>query len=256
MIKVKNTTASSDIWCGMTIAPSDYYELQSSEVSKWQNDSKVLIDVASGNLIVNNGTNDVLDVALAINHLKEIVPSEVDTDGRQVTRTAAGKPGWSYLAHPIEFQTAKFGSVYEINSLGVSRGISSAKFYDVANVEVTDPAYESSIVKTVVLVKPGYDFELVAGTLQQITSPDSDVRIWVVGGVIELGGPYVKEFCGGLNMSFYSANESVRTDGRAAKYMKKDISGLPYQANQIQIIVRHSAGYQHRLMLTLEYFRA
>ena len=56
-------------------------------------------------------------------------------------------------------------------------------------------------------------------------------------------------------MAFYGANESIKTDGRAAKYMKKDIVGVPYQANQIQVIVRHNAGIQHKLMLTLEYFR-
>lgn len=256
MIKVKNNKLESDTWCGMLIEPSAYYELETFELPRWQNDSKVITDISAGDLIVNNGSSDILDVATAINLLKEIVITEIDTDGRQIIRAAAGKPGWTYLAHPIEFQTAKFDSVYEKNQLGTSRGISSLRFYDTNNDEVLLEENETTITKTVVLFKPGYDFELVSGQLQQINSPTSNLRVWVIGGIIELGGVYVKEFCGGVNMKFLSGNEALKTDGRAAKFMKKDIVGVPYQANQIQVIINHDAGYQHDLMIMLEYFRA
>jgi hypothetical protein len=256
MIQVKNNKAESDTWAGMQINPTEYYEIQKTELQKWQNDTKVLVDVASGDLIINNGTDDILDVAAAINHLKQIIVTEVDIDGRQIVRAAAGKPGWTYMAHPVEFQTAKFNSIYEKNHLGTSREISSLRFYDANNAEVLLPENEAAITKTVVLFKPGYDFELISGQLQQITSPASNLRIWVIGGIVEIGGAYVKEFCGGVNMKFLSANEALKTDGRAAKFMKKDIADVPYQANQIQVIIRHDAGYQHDLMLFLEYFRA
>lgn len=239
----------------MLIEPSAYYEIEEFEKLKWQNNSKVLVDISSGDLIVNNGTIDITDVASAINFLKEIDTKEVDTDGRQIIRAAAGKPGWTYLTHPIEFQTSKLNSVYDKDKDGADKGVSSIKFYDVDNVEVTAVENESSITKTVILFKPGYDYELVAGSIQQISTPSSDLRIWVVGGVIEYGGVYVKEFCGGVNMAFFSPEESLKTDGRAAKYMKKDMVGVPYQTNQLQIIIKHTAGYQHRLLLVLEYFR-
>jgi hypothetical protein len=106
------------------------------------------------------------------------------------------------------------------------------------------------------LFKPNYDYELIAGSIQQKASPSTDLRIWVVGGIVELGGAYVKEFAGGVNMAFFGENESLKTDGRAAKYMTKTISGVPYQANQLQVIIKHEAGIQHKLMLMLEYFRA
>ena len=186
----------------------------------------------------------------------EILNTEIDDQGRQITRVAAGQKGWTYLAHPIEFETAKFNSLYEKLSNGNDRGASSLKFYDINNNEVTDSINENLIVKTVILIKPDYDYELIAGSLQQIESPSSNVRIWVLGGIPELGSAYMKEFSGGLNMMYYSSNESVKTDGRAAKYMRKVIPGLPYQGNQIQVIVTHDAGYNHKLMLTLEYFRA
>jgi hypothetical protein len=255
MIKVKNNKQVSDTWCGMMIEPSMYYELEHREVIKWQNNSKVLIDISSGDLIVNNDTVDITDVASAINFLKEVDTKEVDTDGRQIIRAAAGKPGWTYLAHPIEFQTAKLNSVYDKDKDGTDKGISSIKFYDVNNTEITAVENQSSITKTVLLFKPGYDYELVSGSVQQINTPSSDLRVWVVGGIIEYGGPYVKEFCSGVNMAFFSPEESLKTDGRAAKYMKKDTTGVPYQTNQLQVIIKHDAGYQHRLLLILEYFR-
>jgi hypothetical protein len=256
MKKIKNNKINADTWCGMEIQPNIYYEIQSTELSLWQNNSKVLVDIACGDLVVNDGVNDIVDVALAINYIKEIEITQVDTDGRQIIRAAAGKPGWTYLAHPVEFQTSKINSLFEKNSLNVSRGISSLKFYDIDNIEVTNSENETSIVKTVLLFKPGYDFELIAGSIQQIQAPTSDLRIWVVGGMIEIGGPYVKEFCGGVNMIYFGDNESLKTDGRAAKYMKKDTAGAPYQTNQLQAVVRHEAGYQHKLMLVFEYFRA
>lgn len=180
---------------------------------------------------------------------------EIDEQGRQILRIAAGQAGWSYIAHPIEFETSKIGSLHEKLASGADRGTSSIKFYDVDDVEVTDPLNEVDIVKTVVLFKPSYDYELISGGLHQIETPNTDLRIWVVGGIIELGGAYVKEFAGGLNMKFYGANESVKTDGRAAKYMKKDIPGVAYQANQVQVIVKHEAGLKHNLKLVIEYFR-
>jgi hypothetical protein len=256
MIKVKNNKQASDTWCGMGIEPASYYQLEFFELNKWQNDSKVISDISSGDLIINDGDSDIIDVSDAINVLKEKDPKEVDLDGRQVIRAAAGKPGWTYLAHPIEFQTAKIGSVYDKDKDGADKGISSIKFYNADNVEVTAVENELSITKTVLLFKPGYDYELVAGSIKQINTPSSDLRVWVVGGIIEYGGPYVKEFCGGVNMAFFSPEESLKTDGRAAKYMKKDTVGVPYQKNQLQITIKHAAGYQHRMLLMFEYYRA
>jgi hypothetical protein len=46
-------------------------------MSRWQNDSKVLSDIGSGNLIVSDGSSDVVDVASAINLLKGTGPQNV-----------------------------------------------------------------------------------------------------------------------------------------------------------------------------------
>jgi len=191
-----------------------------------------------------------------INQPVEIKNTEIDEQGRQIIRMAAGQVGWAFLAHPIEFKTAKLGSLYEKKVDGTDRAISTVKFYDANGTEVTDAQYETDIVKTVILVKPPHDFEIIAGSLHQIERPTTNARIYVIAGIIELGGAYVKEFIGGINMKFIGADEQMRFDGRAAKYMKKDIVGVPYQANQFQITVKHDAGVNHDFMFMLEYFRA
>jgi hypothetical protein len=185
-----------------------------------------------------------------------IAGTEIDTEGRQIVRAAAGKKGWTYLAHSLEFETAKVNSLQDKDYLGNISTASSIKFYDVNNNEITDSQYEADIVKTVVLFKPAYDYELISGHLHQIVCPVEDLRVWVVGGLIELGGVYVKEFARNLNMKFIGADEELTTDGRACKYMAKNIQGVPYQGNQLQLIIKHSAGFNHKLMLLLEYFRA
>lgn len=69
MIKIKNNKQDSDVWVGQLIEPGQYHELQSSETSQWANNSKVLSDIGSGNLIVNDGIVDISDVAKAISYL-------------------------------------------------------------------------------------------------------------------------------------------------------------------------------------------
>jgi hypothetical protein len=76
MKKVKNNKEINDIWCGQEIISQEYYILQSIEEVNWANNSKVLSDIGSGNLIVNNGINDITDTAEAINFLKNLLPIE------------------------------------------------------------------------------------------------------------------------------------------------------------------------------------
>jgi hypothetical protein len=79
VIKFKNNKQTSDIWCGVEIQPSDYYEISSIELLKWQTDSKVLSDIGSGDGIINNGTSDIEDVNSAIDYLKNLQPRPVIT---------------------------------------------------------------------------------------------------------------------------------------------------------------------------------
>jgi hypothetical protein len=254
---IHNISGSTKTYRGIEIANGEFYQIPNNLLIGFQTDISVLSDLLSEEIRTSsNGISDYSTIPIVNHNFLLDDNLEVDTEGRQIIRAAAGSKGWTYFAHPIEFQTAKFSSLYEKNYNVSDRSICSIKFYDANNAEVTDSQYEADVVKTVVLFKPNYDYEMISGYIRQVERPSTDVRVWVVGGIIELGGAYVKEFAGGINLTYIGADEELRTDGRAAKYMTKDIVGVPYQANQMQIIVRHDAGVQHKIMLVLEYFRA
>ncbi len=184
------------------------------------------------------------------------IPADIDDQGRQIYRNATARSGWSYLAHPFEIQTSKLNSLINKNHQNIDRNNATVKFYDANNTEITNEANEIYIVKTVMTFKPSYDYELVAGSVRQIETPLSDINLWVIGGVLELGELYTREFVGGINLKFIGADEELKTDGRTAKYMRKTIDGCPYNANQIQLIIRHSPGTQHKILFLLEYYKA
>jgi hypothetical protein len=254
---VKNNDSINRTWCGQEILVGNYYMLEENEYRKWANDSDVITSISDATLIVsttNDSSGHITDVASAVDFLKDKY-LDVDEQGRQINRVAYAKAGWTYFAHPIEFTTAKFNSIYNKDYNGNNRNDITVKFYDVNNNEVTNQQNEGNVTKTVVTFKANYDFEMIAGSIRQVAKPTSDLRVWVIGGILELGGAYVKEFAGGLNLKYNGADEELKTDGRASKYMRKTTPGVPYQTNQIQIIVRHDAGLQHDIELILEYYK-
>ena len=180
-----------------------------------------------------------------------------DTGGRQVTRNAASNKGTSYRAHFFEFESSKLTSLVCKNWEGTSDPALSIKFYDASNVELTTQAtIDTDCVKTIVTFKPGYDYELISGSTNIITTPSEDLYLFVIGGVPELGAAGVKEFVRQLNIKYLDPSETLKTDGRASKFMKKDTIGIPYQTNQLQVIMKHTTpGFKHKIMMSFEYFR-
>jgi hypothetical protein len=193
---------------------------------------------------------------------------EVDSEGRQILRNAFGKKGWSYLAHPIEFTTSKLGACFSEDWQGNSRTDFVFKFYNSSGVELTagtQAELDSNCVETRITLSPDYDYELISGKIEQHISPSVDIRMWVIGGVIDTTNNYpweyptgtfnVKEFASGINLKYMGPDQEIETDGRASKFMCKD-KGLPYNANQLQFVIKHPAGHNHDIMILMEYFRA
>jgi len=190
---------------------------------------------------------------------------EIDDEGRQISRIAAGKKGWTYLAHPIEITTSTIDGAFSADYTGTARIDFDMKLYDAQDAEITVQATaDTDCVKTVVTFKPLYDYEIISGNIHQCCATTEDIRIWVLGGAFAVASNTpisVKEFVGGLNLKNISVNDHIETDGRASKLMVKDITskGLPfptYQGNCFQFIIRHPAGEKHDIMTVLEYFRA
>lgn len=184
---------------------------------------------------------------------------EVDTDGRQITKVAATKKGWRYLAHPIEIETSKLDSIYEQDWTLADRDMCTVKYYDTNNTELTAGTQielDDNCVKTVINFKPSFDLDIIGGNIHQHTTPTENIRLWVTAGATELGALGVKEFVGGINLKYITPGSEINTDGRASARLYKDTEGVPYQTNQMQFIITHPVGVQHELLIVVEYFRA
>ena len=263
--RLKNNSGNSKFILSRYVDNNDYYNIPVHLWLQVNDDETIREDIVSGNLIVNNGTLD-LSVSDGLDWLSKFETNniEIDSEGRQISRMAAGKKGWVYLAHFFELETSKDGGLFCEDYTGTSCPSLSIKFYKADDSEITGAgAYASKqahldaeCIRTEVLFKPSFDYELISGTIRLDSVSTEDCRLWVTGGVLELGAAGTKEFARGMNLKFLGADEVIETDGRASKYMKKTITGLPYQSNQLKFIIKHSAGYNFKIMPTIEYFRA
>ena len=254
-IYIKNTSQIDKIWVGMTVIPSQYYNIEEYEVSKWANDSQVLSDIGSGIAIVaksNDGTQDIVNVSSAINYLKGF-NYEVDVDGRQITRSAATNKGWSYQAFFFEIETSS-GTYYNHSQNGQDLNEIVVTRYDVNN-QITNVTLDT--VKTVVTLKRPFDFEIVSGSISQKSRPTSPIRLWVTAGLYNEASNYseisvIKFVEGGMNLEYF---DSAETDGRASKYVKHTTAGAPFPTNRFQYTIKHTAGELHKIQIRMDLYK-
>lgn len=206
-------------------------------------------DINNASLVDAAATKDYLDSLFKTKGL------EIDGEGRQTVRRAIAKKGWHYSAITAEVETSKT-ETYNKDHHGVDLGFVTVKLYDISDVEITVPANYGNAVKTVVNIKPDYDFEVIEGDIFQHTRPIDDIRLWTLGGIPELGAAGTKVFVNGINLKFMSPDDHIKSDGRSSKFMAKDVPGLPYQGNQFEFILKHPAGVNHQLMILLETYKA
>jgi hypothetical protein len=257
-MRVKNIDTVTNIYQGQTLTASQEYTLQSNEVGKWSTDDSVLDDISNGKLQVGNDSEWLTGTSNQISELTGSQPK--DSNGRNITRTAAAETGSTYLAHPIEIETSKLNGCFSSDHTGTPRTDFTMRFYNSSDVELvlgTQAELDSNCVKTVVTFKPQYDYEIMGGNIHQNSTPTTDVRIWVTGGMVDASDlpVSVKEFVTGLNLYYMGNNEQIETDGRASKFMKQVTTGAPYDTNTLQFIIRHNLGVNHKIMFVTEYFR-
>lgn len=259
-MRVKNIDIVSEIYEGILLTASQEYTLESSEIGRWSVSDKVLDAISSGKLQIGNDSEWLTGT---VNQINELTGKQIkDPSGRNLTRVAAAEVGASYIAHPLEITTSKLAGCFSSDYTGTSRTNFSIRFYNSSNIELvagTQAELDANCVKTVVTFKPSHDYEIVGGNIHQHTTPITDSRVWVIGGMFDPNdvpvAGYVKEFVGGLNLKYMGDQESIETDGRASKYMKHTTTGAPYPTNVLQFIVRHNVGLQRDVMFVIEYFR-
>jgi hypothetical protein len=234
----------------MMIEPSAYYEIEFIELAHWQNDSKVLSDIGSGNLIVNDGASDITDVASAINHLKAVDTTQRDSDGAILSRVKVTQTGWNYQLVAVEIETSKQNGAYCKDHDGNAVTWFTHKMYDANGAETQT---ELDAVKTVVDFEPPFDYEILGGTLRQKSVPDSDMYYSVIG-VPDVPANYggSKVFVQAVDLTFIGTGTELKADGRAPKRL---IYSPIYHTNKLRFQILHEAGKQHKFLQCLEFFR-
>lgn len=76
MKRIKNADTVLHTWCGQEIQPGEYYTIQAAEEYAWASDSILLTAIADGIAVVNDGTEDIIDINTAIDFLKSTIPQK------------------------------------------------------------------------------------------------------------------------------------------------------------------------------------
>lgn len=257
---IKNTDTIDHTYAGQLIPYGTYYEIQPVEEHLWANDSTLLTDIGSGNATVakdDSGSNDITDVATAINYLKDISNGPVDVDGAPLTRTKVTKTGWHYQCNAVEWTSAKLSSMYNKNKAESDLGYTNIKYYDNTDTELvagTQAELDSDCVKTVLTWEPPQDIELIGGTMYQSSAPINDVRLWVtaIPDLPVASGGSVPFCTGGINLKYMGSGAIYTVDGKVPKMMPYSAT---YHTNKLEITIIHPAGEKHSIMMVFQLFR-
>jgi len=261
---VKNTTQNpisiSDV--GITVPASNQYVIPTTDYLLWAASDDIVSPVGSGDIVINDGSYD-LSISDGIDLIKGMYQkTSVDPDGDFIIRPKAAKKGWTFCLIPIEIETSKidkFGTGAHIhckNFDGSDMSGISIKFYDSNDTELTSPTQatlDASCVKTVIDFEPAWDYEIIGGTIQQLTQPASPVRVWVVGVPdisYENGGS--KVMVSGINLQYIDPTDKIEADGRVSKYMTYNAT---YHTNKLRFIFKHNTGYNHPLLINLQIYK-
>ena len=255
---IKNNSGTQSTYGGQDITNGAYYQIQSHQEISWANNSALLTDIASGDAIVakdDSGNNDIADVNAAINYLKDIETTPLDTDGVPLSRAKITKSGWHFQLHGVEFCTSGLASSFNEDADGNDLGFTSLKFYDGTDTELvagTQAELDTDCVKTVLDFEVDQDIEVIGGLVEQATTPTTNVRLWVLAIpdlTVAQGGsvPFTQ---GGVNLRYISGNLDL--DGKTPKLLPYNAT---YHTNKFQITVKHTAGENHILHILFEYFR-
>lgn len=92
-IRIKNTSGADGLWVGQLIADGEYYDLPMSDRSEWTDDPDVFADISSGNLVVNDGVNDIIETLKGWRHLEGTLAFPVsDLDNQKLAVHTSYKP--------------------------------------------------------------------------------------------------------------------------------------------------------------------
>lgn len=248
-MRVKNNKATSDTWVGQSIEAGAEYDLEASEIFKWQTSDKVLADLTTGDLLIGDGSAYKSGAAQAVAFLMGVDTEPKDTAGRPITRGAVTEDGWHFDPEWIEVTTSTIDGFFNKSVDGADLGQCTVELFDEEDTLITtQEAADTACVKTVLTFTPTAPHQPIGASIYQKEVPAGDVRIYprAYPGVANIifGN-------GGINLRFAGTNESIKLDGRAVKTM-------PYYpgVKTWEFTLLHGAGVKHPLAIFLEIFNA
>ena len=82
VVRIKNNSGADDTWNGHFIADGEYYEIKTElEAEEWADEQEVFDAISTGDLVVNDGTNDIVDTLEGWKWLTGDVAKPVDLPG-------------------------------------------------------------------------------------------------------------------------------------------------------------------------------
>lgn len=254
VIKVKNNSGSTKIWCGKEFTDQEEYTIPyDSNRGKWTQNSGLITAIGNSEAQIGNGSSYFTNANDAINWLKGEFP--VDADQSMIIRTKAAKAGWVYHMHAMQVETGILDSLVEEDADGNSLGYSNIKFYDSNGIELTTQVnITASCVKTVVDFEPPFDYEIIGGKVQTLATPGSSIRLWV-RAVPDLtyaqGGS--RDMVENIDLQYISNDGEVNADGRASKYMAYNTT---YHTNKLRVILKHGIAVTQKIQIIYEMYKA
>lgn len=188
------------------------------------------------------------------NYLPNVNPVVGDEDGERYFRIKSSKRGFTYLFKGFDFYTSKLNSLEDVTRNGTPSGYITIKYYDSSMNQLTTQAdIDSLCVCSCAYFEPTFDYELISGIISCETqvNVDATVHATMAPRVPALSGGTLPFVCG-LNLQGLSARFPYKFDGRSAKMMQYDAT---YHTNELEIMVRHPAGFQTELVVGIEVFR-
>lgn len=169
-----------------------------------------------------------------------------DGSGRTLSRFAITKSGWGIQCHAVNFELSKLNSIHEQDRNGDDHGFASMKFYNASDEELTTQGdIDTYCVRTDIYIEPDYDIEMIGGEFWPKLAYSEEVYLHffhVLSG---------HEFCSDFEASSVAAGGLKRMDGRAPKLLPY-VSGQHY--TQVCLRARHSAGFQHKSQVVIEWY--
>lgn len=161
--RMKNNTAVSRAWVGQVIDPGQYYTLQHVEEPIWADDPNVYSSIDAGELVVNNGFEDILNLTAAHNFLAGV---------KRISFTLSSKP-LGDSATSASFTTV--ASFLWLKNRGYNYSNGTCIF---DAVTVSDRTLEIQVVNVTGLVTLGSLIVSTPGFYSfAITNPTADARL-------------------------------------------------------------------------------